>query len=213
MGFRESFERGLAKQLARPSGRRGALTGMLLNRRNEQLITEAIAALDLKPGAVAADIGFGGGTGLGKLLERVGQSGTVHGVEISDAMLARATRKYAWAIDAGTLELHETSMSQLPLDDASVNGAITVNTIYFIEDLKRAFTEVAGVLAPGGRFVIGMADPDVMASMPVTQHGFTVRPVDDVIEALRAGHLELVDHRRCGSGWRSAHLLVSTPMA
>lgn len=213
MGFRESFERGLAKQLARPSGRRGTATGMLLNRRNDQLITAAIATLDLKPGAVAADIGFGGGTGLGKLLERVGRSGTVHGVEISDAMLARATRKYAWAIDAGTLELHETSMSQLPLDDASVDGAITVNTIYFIEDLKRAFTEVAGVLAPGGRFVIGMGDPDTMASMQVTRHGFTVRPVDDVITALRAGHLELVEHRRCGSGSRAAHLLVSTPMA
>ncbi|GAA5124360.1 class I SAM-dependent methyltransferase [Haloechinothrix salitolerans] len=213
MGLRESFERGLAKQLGHPTGRRGALTGMLLNHRNAQLISDAIAALDLKPGAVAADIGFGGGTGLRTLLELVGPSGTVHGIDVSEAMLARARRKYAKAIDTGTLELHEASMSRLPLDDASVDGVITVNTIYFIDDLKRAFTEVAGVLAPGGRFVIGMADPDAMTEMPVTRHGFTVRPTDDVVAALRAAHLDLVEHRRSGTGQRAPHLLVTTPAA
>ncbi|MPY97125.1 MAG: methyltransferase domain-containing protein [Actinophytocola sp.] len=213
MGLRESFERGLAKQLGHPTGRRGALTGMLLNHRNAQLIANAIDALELTPGSVAMDIGFGGGTGLGALLERVGPSGAVHGVDVSEAMLARARRRYAREIDAGRLALHQTSMSQLPVDDASVDGAITVNTIYFVDDLQRAFAEVAGVLVQGGRFVIGMADPDAMASMPVTRHGFTVRPTDDVIAALRAAHIDLVEHRRSGTGQRAQHLLVATPAA
>lgn len=216
MGLRESFERGLAKQLGHPAGRRGALTGMLLNHRNAQLIQDAIAALELRPGregAVAMDIGFGGGTGLRALLDVVGPSGTVHGVDVSEAMLARARRTYAREIDAGRLELYQTSMSRLPVDDASVDGAITVNTIYFVDDLRRAFAEVAGVLAPHGRFVIGMGDPDVMAAMPVTRHGFTVRPTDDVIAALQAAHLDLVDHRRSGAGQRASHLLVATPAA
>lgn len=213
MGLRESLERGLAKQLGHPTGRRGALTGMLLNHRNAQLIQDAIAALELRPGAAAMDIGFGGGTGLRALLDVVGPSGTVHGVDVSEAMLARARRTYAREIDAGRLEVHQTSMSRLPVDDASVDGAVTVNTIYFVDDLRRAFAEVAGVLAPHGRFVIGMGDPDVMAAMPVTRHGFTVRPTDDVIAALSAAHLNLVDHRRSGAGQRASHLLVATPAA
>jgi len=54
---------------------RGRLVGMMLNRSNRGTIAQAIDALELQPGAVAADLGFGGGVGLALLLERVGPNG------------------------------------------------------------------------------------------------------------------------------------------
>jgi arsenite methyltransferase len=63
------------------------------------------------------------------------------------------------------------------LDDGCVDGLITVNTVYFIRELDAACAELARVLRPGGRAVIGIGDPEVMVRLPFTKHGFTIRPV------------------------------------
>ncbi|MGH3950102.1 MAG: class I SAM-dependent methyltransferase [Pseudonocardiaceae bacterium] len=211
MGIADTLAAGVARQLAHPSGRPGRLVGRVLNLANRAVISAAVDALELQPGQVAVDVGFGGGAGLAMLLDRAGSQGRVHGVEVSGAMFAGASHRFRKAITAGTLELHKTPMTELPLDDASVDGIITVNTIYFVDSLDRAFAEVAGVLKPSGRFVVGIRDPDAMAKMPVTAHGFRIRPVDEVIDALEAHELRLVDHRRVGTGVRTTHLLVTTP--
>ena len=39
--------------------------------------------------------------------------------------------------------LHRASIEQLPLDDSSLDGAITVNTLYFVPELDRALSELA----------------------------------------------------------------------
>jgi hypothetical protein len=51
------------------------------------------------------------------------------------------------------------------------------------------------VLRPGGRAVIGIGDPDVMARVPFTAHGFTIRPAGEIAAALRNSDLQ-VDERR-----------------
>jgi hypothetical protein len=37
---------------------------------------------------------------------------------------------------------------------------------------------------PGGRFVLGIGDPDAMAKIPFTTHGFRLRPLTTVEAAL-----------------------------
>jgi ubiquinone/menaquinone biosynthesis C-methylase UbiE len=63
-------------------------------------VAGAVDALGLRDGETAAHIGFGGGTGLALLLDRVGEQGTVHGVDISETILARA-RSHDMAISKG----------------------------------------------------------------------------------------------------------------
>src|SRR5260370_8970906 len=65
MGLRSRMLAGLASQLGRPTGLRGRVIGNMLNRSNRGEIAMAIAALEIPSGAVAADLGFGGGGGLG----------------------------------------------------------------------------------------------------------------------------------------------------
>ncbi|HEY8801457.1 MAG TPA: methyltransferase domain-containing protein [Candidatus Dormibacteraeota bacterium] len=208
MGLRTWILGGMAAQLGKPTGLRGRLVGSMLNRSNRGLIAEAIDALELPAGAVAADLGFGGGVGLALLLERVGPNGHVHGVDFSATMVSEAERRYKSDVASGRLHLHMGSITMLPLEGGSIQGAITINTIYFIADLDRAFAELTRVIATSGRAVVGIGDPRMMASIPTTRFGFTIRQVDEIATMAKSAGLILQDHKRAGRGEQAAHLLV-----
>ncbi len=99
-------------------------------------------------------------------------------------------------------------MTQLPFADKALDGVMTVNTIYFVAELGRAFRELARVINSRGRLVIGLADPEVMAKLPFTGHGFQLRPVLDVIDTLRSTGLS-VEHRRISDDANAPHLLFA----
>ncbi|MEU5264447.1 class I SAM-dependent methyltransferase [Amycolatopsis sp. NPDC021455] len=209
MGLRESFQAGLARQLGHPSGLRGRVVGAMLNRRNRAAVVKAVAALELSGTETALDIGFGGGLGLELLLR---DAAAVHGVDISQTMLARARGGFGKEIVAGRLQLHEGSMTALPLGDNAVEAIVSTNTIYFVDDLGAAFSEVARVLAPGGRFVLGIADPDLMGrSKMLTDNGFRIRPVDEVETALSTAGLPVTRHETFGHSGLGFHLLIAEP--
>src|SRR5262245_58322840 len=101
----------------------------------------------------------------------------VYGVEVADDMLDRARSRFADEVDAGRRRLAHGSLTALPLEDGWLDAAITVNTVYFVDALDTACAELARVLRPGGRAVVGIGDPEAMAGMPFTSYGFTLRPV------------------------------------
>lgn len=209
-GMRRKLLAAIAGQLGRPHGRFNRVVAAALNRGNRPAITAAVRASAAAPGDVVADIGFGGGVGLSMLLDRVGADGIVHGVEISREMLDRARARNIRHRAAGQLRLSEGSLVALPLPDHSLDAAITVNTIYFVADLDDACAELARVLRPGGRLVVGIGDPDVMMRMPFTAYGFTLRPVDDVIATVLNAGFELTDHQHLDDIPIPHHLLVVT---
>jgi arsenite methyltransferase len=208
MGLWDRMLAGFAAQLGKPTGLRGMVVGTMLNRTNRGMIADAVDALELKQGETAADLGFGGGIGLAMLLERVGPQGHVFGVDLSPTMVKRASGQFDREIAAGRLRLQEGSLTKLPLEDGSIQGAITVNTIYFIAELDRVFSELARVISSTGRVVVGIGDPEHMSHMPMTVHGYRLRPVDHVAAEAKSAGLDLQDHRRAGEGDEAAHLLV-----
>ncbi|MCU1679485.1 MAG: methyltransferase protein [Amycolatopsis sp.] len=199
----------LAGQLGRPHGVLGRLfIGNLLNAHNGGTITAAVTALAPQTGDIAADVGFGGGAGLRPLLNRVGPNGRVEGIDISQAMLHRADARFRH--DRDRLRLQTGSLTGLPLGDASIDGMLCINTIYFVADLGKAFDEIARVLAPSGRLVLGMADPDWMAKNPVTAFGeFRIRPLATITDGLAAAGLQVANDIRPGDGGDAFHLLVA----
>ncbi|KAA0023944.1 class I SAM-dependent methyltransferase [Antrihabitans cavernicola] len=198
----------IACQLGQPTGFAGRVVGRLLNRGNRSVVIAAIDAADVAVGSVVADIGFGGGVGLDVLLQRVGAAGSVHGVEMSPTMLAEAGRRFSDDIADGRLRLHEGRMENLPLPDTSLDAIISTNTIYFVEELATALRELVRVLRPTGRLVLGVGDPDQMSKMPFTRHGFRLRPMEQVIDAIREAGFARVDDRRVGDGPMGFHILV-----
>jgi arsenite methyltransferase len=216
LGVKDRLLTSLAHQLARPEGMRGRFVGNRLNRGNLVTVSAAVEATEAGPGDTVADIGFGGGVGLKLLLDRVGPDGQVHGIELSDTMLRVAERRYRAARTRGLLTLQRGTLGGLPLPDRSLDGLVTVNTLYFVDDLDAAFAELARVLRPPvrggpGRAVVGVGDPTAMASMPFTRHGFRLRPVEDLVRGLQDAGLTVVRHGRVGDGEGAFHLLVASP--
>ncbi|WP_019200474.1 class I SAM-dependent methyltransferase [Tsukamurella sp. 1534] len=186
------------------------MIGLALNRGNRSLVGAAIDASGATTGAAVADVGFGGGVGLELLLRRVGTPGRVHGVEVSDTMLAQARNRFGREIADGHLVLHEAPMEALPFEDGALDAIVSTNTIYFVEHLDVALAELARVLRPGGTLVLGIGDPERMASMPFTRFGFRLRPMRDVSVAMDAAGFTGSVAKQAGGGPTPSFVVVGT---
>jgi ArsR family transcriptional regulator len=108
-----------------------------------------VALLSLLPAEwTVADLGCGTGQTVAALAPYVRR---VIGVDQSAAML-KAARKRAFGL--GNVELRQGSLEALPLDDASVDGALMVLALTYVADPARAIVEMGRVLRPGGRAVV-----------------------------------------------------------
>jgi SAM-dependent methyltransferase len=104
-------------------------------------------------GATVLDLGCGAGTDLLIAAQMVGPSGRVIGVDMTPSMLERA-RASAGEMGLSNVELHESLIESLPVDDASVDVVISNGVIDLVPDKDAVFDEIDRVLRPGGRLQI-----------------------------------------------------------
>lgn len=111
------------------------------------------AVADLHEGETVLDLGSGAGADVLISARRVGPSGRVVGLDMTDEMLELARRN---AIDAGVtnVEFVKGYIEDLPLPDASVDVVISNCVINLSADKPRVLRESARVLRPGGRFAV-----------------------------------------------------------
>ena len=83
----------------------------------------------------------------------VGPAGRVIGVDFTVAQLDKARRMTADA-DLANVEFREGRIESLPVDDASVDCAISNGVINLAPDKEQVFAEAARVLRPGGRLAV-----------------------------------------------------------
>ena len=113
----------------------------------------AVAAL--RPGEKVLDLGSGGGIDVLLSARRVGETGFVYGVDMTDEMLDLARANAAQA-GATNVEFLKGTIEDIPLPDASVDVVISNCVINLSVDKPRVITEMFRVLGPGGR--IGISD-------------------------------------------------------
>lgn len=169
----------MADQLRLPNGPMASITAMLLNHRNRHLIEHAIAALDVRPGHRVLDIGFGGAVSLVILLQRAA-GGHVSGIDPSPEIVQRASLMLAAELSAGQLSLEVAGAGAIPYGDATLDRVLTVQTVYFWDDLRAGLDEVARVLRPGGRLAIGMMARDAQEHHGFRRRGYHVVGADDL---------------------------------
>jgi ubiquinone/menaquinone biosynthesis C-methylase UbiE len=109
--------------------------------------------LDVQSADRVLEVGFGPGRALERVAGMVA-SGRVAGVEISDAMLAMATRRCNRFIQEGRVELRLGTAERLPFERASFDKVYSVHTLYFWERPFEVVAEIRRVLKPGGMLVL-----------------------------------------------------------
>lgn len=121
-------------------------------REEEEHPAQVIAALDLHPGDVVADLGAGSGYFTFRIAPKVGNTGTVLAVEIQQAMLD-TLRTRAAAMKATNVKVVQGTETDPHLPANGVDLVLVVDVYHELAFPFEVMTKVRQSLKPGGRVV------------------------------------------------------------
>lgn len=119
----------------------------------------------IKTGEVVLDVGSGAGLDALIAAGMVGPMGRVIGVDVTEAMVAKAWRN-AQAMWATNVQFVRGMAESLPIPEASIDVVISNGAIHLCSDKSAVFAEMHRVLKPGGRFQIA----DILVDTSIPSH-------------------------------------------
>src|SRR2546428_6574571 len=120
------------------------------------------AAKVMRPGDAVVDIGSGSGTDVLYAALKVGPKGTVYGLDITPAMIAKARTNIA-KTGARNVQILEGDATKIPLPDESVDVVTSNGVLNLVPDKPAAFQEIFRVLRHGGHLQL----PDILVEKDV----------------------------------------------
>ena len=175
----------IAKQFARPCGIGGRLIMNVMNRQNAALYDATEALLHAQDHETILDIGCGNGI----MMERLASACDCRliGTDISEDALSMAKQR----LTSVSADLICCPVDEMPLKSASIDKALTVNTMYFWDDLSAGFAEIARVLKPGGAFISTHYTNRALEAFSHTRFGYKKHAESDIISAARTAGFDV----------------------
>ncbi len=174
----------IAQHGRRPHGILGRLIAGIMACETAGDNDRAIAFLELAATDRVLDVGAGHGRTLTKIAAHTTR-GCATGLDDSDVMVAMARRRNKRQIKKGRVEVRAGRSDAMPFADQSFDKALSVHTIYFWTPAGPHLVEIARVLKPGGRFVLGFRpsdDHDLSRQFPAEIYHFrTTQEVRELV--------------------------------
>lgn len=126
---------------------RASPLGAITERVEERVVLDLAGSLS---GRRVLDVGTGDGT---YAIEAARRGAKVTGIDVDPAMLAAARSR---SESAGvSVVFSDAPAEELPFEDGTFDVVLAVTVLCFVPDARGAVHEMARVLAPGGRLVLG----------------------------------------------------------
>jgi SAM-dependent methyltransferase len=167
-----------------------------------------LAALDLKRGENVLDIGSGPGLLAAQAAVTVGPSGSVHGIDPSEQMLAIAARRSKPSAGSAPVRFQACDACSLPFAAESFDAVAAVQVYEYVREMPAALAEAYRVLRPGGRLLVVDTDWDSIVWLS--------SDVERMLRILAAWNEHLVDPylpRRLGGLLEDAGFAIAPPQA
>ncbi|MEG1799544.1 MAG: methyltransferase domain-containing protein [Synergistaceae bacterium] len=124
---------------------------------------DPVRAALLKEGERVLDLGSGAGFDLILASKKVGPSGYVYGLDMTDAMVEKARKNIA-KLQITNVTVLQGYIEEMPIKDKSVDVLISNCVINLSPEKERVFAEAYRVLDDGGRFCV--SDVVLMKKVP-----------------------------------------------
>ncbi len=114
---------------------------------------DPITLANLEAGQTVLDLGSGGGIDCFLAAQRVGESGHVIGVDMTDSMLEQARRNQV-KMGLENVEFRKGQIEELPVEDGSIDVLISNCVINLSPTKETVVQEAFRVLRSGGKFAV-----------------------------------------------------------
>ena len=112
-----------------------------------------LAFSEVREGDIVLDLGPGAGLDLLIAARKVGPSGQVIGVDMTEEMISKAEENIK-AAGVKNVEIRKGLIEDLPVKSSSVDWVISNCVINLSPEKEKVFSEISRVLKPGGRMVV-----------------------------------------------------------
>jgi ubiquinone/menaquinone biosynthesis C-methylase UbiE len=177
--YNESEMEELAKQLSKPDGENGILTGERMNLSNGNMILRTIDLLQVSEGQNILEVGPGNGAHVQDLCSK---ANNLHyfGIDISQTMIREAQKRNPQP----HIHFQLSDGITVPFTDHYFDRVFSVNTLYFWEDPIGYAKELYRVLKPGGKLCLAFAPKAFMQHLPFTSYGFRLYETEEAGQLL-----------------------------
>ena len=176
----------LAANLRKPEGSNGLMVADFMNQANANFYTQFFKNIKWQDGLRILEVGFGNAKHVQELISKANNISYV-GLDYSETMVEEGKKNYP-----NQTFYHQNILElDLPNED-KFDVILTINTVYFIDDLDKLFNQLKTVLAPGGEIHIGKrSKQDLEILNEVTQYDFIKYSNEEVINAVMNAQLDV----------------------